>query len=201
MAIAPFAPLLLLLLLLLLLAGSGSVRAERRAEPDFVPCEIGGEPPLRVQCLRGFCNATVQSCTCTSCPCYGLFSCTCERGPHGGCNAPCLREAATDCAVARDGEGLAAGIMVMFLSFSLIGAPVLMYLSCRVMDCLERRRRGRRRAAAKHQSYIVNSGGGGGGGGGDDKEKTIRARNKQRNFFFLPVMIEGGAGRYARATR
>lgn len=134
-----------LVFLMMVLVGRSTAQstASGQAESSFIACDVGvGEAPLRVQCLRGFCNTTARACKCTSCKCYGLFTCTCERGAGGGCNAPCLREAAgTDCAVAGDGEGLAAGLMVLFVSFSLIGAPILIYLSCRVLDCVERRQR------------------------------------------------------------
>ena len=74
------------------------------------------------KCLKGSCkNGT---CTCTSCKCYGLFYCTCNRG-GGGCSSTCVTEpSGTECdGGSTDGEVAAPWFMVIFLVLSLAAVP------------------------------------------------------------------------------
>ena len=90
-----------------------------------------------VQCLAGSCHN--NSCTCTSCKCYGLFHCTCNRG-GGGCSASCLTDpAGSACDTGfSDGENAAPLFMGLFLIVSLAAVPFIVLCSTK---CLAWRRK------------------------------------------------------------
>ena len=83
---------------------------------------------INVLCLKGKCvNST---CSCQSCPCYGLFSCTCNRG-LGSCSSSCVASPRkTDCDVGyTDGERAAPVFMAAFLILSLLAVPTIVLCS------------------------------------------------------------------------
>ena len=124
----------------------GGPAAARAAEECAVRTPEGVR--MSVKCHVG-CNATLETCRCTTCPCYGLFECTCNRG-SGGCVSPCLFDRkGTECEVDGDGADLGPSLMVVFISFALVGLPITICIFMRVWDCNERR------MARRHEAKLT----------------------------------------------
>jgi hypothetical protein len=120
------------------------------AAGDFEECSVmlTSGVATTLQCLQGQCHN--NSCACTTCPCYGLFHCTCNRG-NDGCSSSCfVSPRGTACDIgARDGANAAPVFMVVFLVLSLAAVPTFALCSTKCLAWRRARRQKKNRQRTK----------------------------------------------------